>query len=75
MDYALELEISLYLLSLLIPMYPPLGLMLNIEQVNGCTGICWVISSDQGEFLHLSIIAMGCFSFTWTVTCGLGKQS
>ncbi|XP_010719766.1 ATP-binding cassette sub-family A member 10 [Meleagris gallopavo] len=33
MDYAIELEISLYLLSLLIPMYPPLALMLNIEQI------------------------------------------
>lgn len=70
MDYAIELEISLYLLSLLIPMYPPLALMLNIEQVNGCTGICWVIISDQVEFLHLSITAMGCFLFTWAVTVG-----
>lgn len=70
MDYAVDIEISLYLLSLLIPTYPPLIVMLNSEQVNGCTGICWVIISDQMEFLHLFITATGCFLFPWAVTVG-----
>ncbi|OXB75592.1 UNVERIFIED_CONTAM: hypothetical protein H355_015708 [Colinus virginianus] len=33
MDYTTDPEISLYLLSLLIPMYPPLGVMINSEQI------------------------------------------
>lgn len=33
MDYAVDIEVSLYLLSLLIPTYSPLIVMLNSEQI------------------------------------------
>lgn len=38
MDYTLDMSVSLYLMSLLIPLYPLLGVTINSEQVGRGTG-------------------------------------
>ncbi|NXJ10029.1 ABCAA protein, partial [Odontophorus gujanensis] len=63
MDHTTDPEISLYLLSLLIPMYPPLGVMINSEQVNGCTGICKSASVATSFFFFQPYIHSVVFIF------------
>lgn len=71
MDYTLDMSVSLYLMSLLIPLYPLLGVTINSEQVGRGTG--WRETHSFIRMLHNKSICSGKQSLVLIACCVLRR--